>query len=401
MRKFVKTISIFVAVLAMAVMAAAAYGDWRLPDTITTCGDTVRLDYVYSVDMQGCVLPVSANGEHQPAQATVKLLETIPVKNVSLRRTQRRYVALGGELIGLTLRTQGILVVGMERFASGGAEVSPAEQAGLRTGDTIITVNGQTMDGNDAFLAQIAHSGGEGMTVEYHRNGKTETTTLTPARSDLTDQYKCGLWIRDCTNGIGTLTYTDIERGAIASLGHAIYDVDTDEILPAAGGEFRTATLIGVTKGAGGAAGELKGVIGDTTLGTLTVNCEGGVYGDLLLTPDTGVLTPVAMPDEIRTGPAQIVTTVTDGEKAYYDVEIEKISYKDGNRNMIVKVTDPDLLAVTGGIVQGMSGSPIVQNGMLVGAVTHVFLNDPQKGYGIFAENMLALSDGAARDEAA
>ena len=401
MRKFVKTISVFVAVLSMALMAATAYGNWRLPDEITTCGDTVRLDYVYSVDTEKCFLPVYANGKHQPAQATVKLLDTIPVKNVSLRKTQRRYVSLGGELIGLTLRTQGILVVGVESFASGSMEVSPAERAGLRIGDTIIKVNGQRIDGNDTFLAQIAQSDGKGMTVEYTRNRKTETTTLTPERSDLTDQYKCGLWIRDCTNGIGTLTYTDIERGSIASLGHAIYDVDTDEILPAAGGEFRTATLIGVTKGAGGAAGELKGMIGDTTLGTLTVNCEGGVYGDLLLTPATGILTPVAMPDEIQTGPAQILTTVTDGEKAYYDVEIEKINYRNDNRNMIIRVTDPELLAVTGGIVQGMSGSPIVQNGMFVGAVTHVFLNDPQKGYGIFAENMLALSDEAAMDAAA
>ena len=203
------------------------------------------------------------------------------------------------------------------------------------------------------------------------------------------------------TPTIGTLTYTDIERGSIASLGHAIYDVDTNDVLPAAGGEFRTATLIGVTKGSSGAAGELKGIIGEDTLGTLNVNCEGGVYGNLLQTPATAILTPVAMPDEARTGPAQIVATVEDGGKAYYDVTIEKINYTDGNRNMIVKVTDPALLAVTGGIVQGMSGSPIVQNGMLVGAVTHVFLNDPQKGYGIFAENMLALSDKATMDEAA
>ena len=401
MRKFVRTVSIILTALTVVLMAATVYGLFAVPDEVAACGDAAKYCYLYTVTADDPALPVSANGEPQTAQATVKLLDTIPVKSVSLRKTQRRYVALGGELIGLTLRTHGVLVVGMESFSSNGTAVSPADRAGLKIGDAIISANGRQITDNAAFLSMIEQCGGEPMTIAYIRNGKTATTTLTPEKSDLTGQYKCGLWIRDCTNGIGTLTYTDIERGSIASLGHAIYDVDTNDVLPAAGGEFRTATLIGVMKGSNGAAGELKGVIGDTTLGTLTVNCDGGVYGDLLLTPSTGVLTPVAMPDEVQTGPAQIVATVADGEKAYYDVTIEKISYSEGNRNMIVKVTDEDLLAITGGIVQGMSGSPIVQNGMLIGAVTHVFLNDPQKGYGIFAENMLALSDSVAMDEAA
>ena len=401
MRKIVKTVSVFLIALTAALMTATVYGLYAVPDEVTACGDAARYCYLYTVTADEPVLPVSANGDPQTAPATVKLLDTIPVKNVSLRRTQRRYVALGGELIGLTLRTQGVLIVGTESFSSNGVSVSPAKNAGLKTGDAILKVNGTSINDNDAFLRVIEQSEGTEMTVEYCRNGKTATAALTPEKSDLTGQYKCGLWIRDCTNGIGTLTYTDVARGTIASLGHAIYDVDTDDILPAAGGEFRTATLIGVTKGSNGTAGELKGMIGDTTLGTLTVNCEGGVYGNLLLTPAGGVLTPVAMPDEAATGPAQIVTTVADGEKQFFDVTIEKINYTDGQRNMVVKVTDPTLLAITGGIVQGMSGSPIVQNGMLIGAVTHVFLNDPQKGYGIFAENMLALSDAAAMDEAA
>ncbi|MBQ6066160.1 MAG: SpoIVB peptidase [Clostridia bacterium] len=401
MRKIVKTVSMILTVLTLALMTATVFGHFALPDEVAACGDAATFYHLYTVTAEGPVIPVSANGELQTAQATVKLLDTIPVKNVSLRKSQRRYVALGGELIGLTLRTQGILVVGVESFSCGGAAVSPADRAGLKIGDAIVKANGAVLTDNASFLSQIEASDGQALTLEYIRNGKTSTTMLTPEKSDMTGQYKCGLWIRDCTNGIGTLTYTDIERGSIASLGHAIYDVDTNDVLPAAGGEFRTATLIGVTKGSNGAAGELKGVIGDTTLGTLTVNCEGGVYGDLLLTPSTGVLTPVAMPDEIRTGPAQIVATVEDGQKTCYDVTIEKIIYAEGNRNMVVKVTDPALLEITGGIVQGMSGSPIIQNGMLAGAITHVFLNDPQKGYGIFAENMLALSDGATMDEAA
>ena len=401
MRKIVRTVSVFLTALTLLLMTATAYGHYALPDEVAACGDAATYYHLFTVTADEPILPVSANDEPQTAQATVKLLDTIPVKNVSLHKAQRRYVALGGELIGLTLRTQGILVVGVESFSSDGTAVSPADRAGLKIGDAIMSVNGKQLTDNTAFLSQVEESGGQDLTVEYIRNGKNGTATLTPEKSDLTGQYKCGLWIRDCTNGIGTLTYTDIERGSIASLGHAIYDVDTNDVLPAAGGEFRTATLIGVTKGSNGAAGELKGVIGETTLGTLTVNCEGGVYGDLLLTPSTGVLTPVAMPDEVQTGPAQIAATVENGEKAYYDVTVEKINYGEGYRNLVVRVTDEELLAVTGGIVQGMSGSPIVQNGMLIGAVTHVFLNDPQKGYGIFADNMLALSDEAAMDEAA
>lgn len=401
MRKLVRTVSAFLTALIFFLMAATAYGHYALPDEVAACGDAATFYLLFTVTSEDPVLPVSANGEMQTEQATVKLLDTIPVKNVSLRKAQRRYVALGGELIGLTLRTKGILVVGVESFSSGGTAVSPADSAGLKIGDAIVSVNGKELTDNSSFLSQIEECGGQDMIIEYIRNNRSGTATLKPEKSDLTGQYKCGLWIRDCTNGIGTLTYTDIKRGSIASLGHAIYDVDTNDVLPAAEGEFRTATLIGVTKGSNGTAGELKGVIGNTTLGTLTVNCEGGVYGDLLLTPSTGVLTPVAMPDEVLIGPAQIVATVEDGEKAYYDVTVEKINYGENYRNLVVKVTDEELLAVTGGIVQGMSGSPIVQNGMLIGAVTHVFLNDPQKGYGIFADNMLALSDGATLDEAA
>ncbi len=179
--------------------------------------------------------------------------------------------------------------------------------------------------------------------------------------------------------------------------------MDTNEILCASGGEFRSASLVGVTKGASGAAGELKGVLGETKLGSLSFNWDGGVYGSPVRAPEQSDLIAVAMPDEIETGPAQIVATVCEGEKAYYDIVIEKIgrSDSDGTKNMVVKVTDPALIDLTGGIVQGMSGSPIIQNGMLVGAVTHVFLNDPLKGYGIFAENMLKLSDSVNMRQAA
>lgn len=403
MKKTVKRVSLIVCLITLTLLSATVYGADRLPDSVATCHNTVRFNFLYSIKQGDSVVSASAESDGETRDATIRLLEAIPVKTVSLQKTQRRYVSLGGELIGITLKTDGVLIVGTESFVSGGENVNPAKDAGLKTGDVIRKIDGETMTDNTSFLARIENCGGKSMTIEYVRYGGTSSCTITPCLSDLTGKYKCGLWIRDCTNGIGTLTYTDPQQGTIASLGHGIYDVDTEALLPSTQGEFRSASLIGITKGSCGTAGELKGTIGEEAYGSLSVNCDGGVYGTLYVTPGTGDLTPVAMSDEVRCGPAQIVTTVESGKKQYYQIEIEKISHtkEDYYKNMVVKVTDPALLETTGGIVQGMSGSPIIQNGMFVGAVTHVFLNDPMKGYGIFAENMLRLSDAAAMDMAA
>lgn len=402
-RKLIQKLNLIVTCFAAALMAAMAYGDWRLPNVVTTCSDKVNFGFLYSVKNEEEARTVPAAAGQEQKEATIRLFDTFPVKTVAMNKTERRYVALGGELIGITLQTEGVLIVGLESFSSGGINVSPGNDAGLKTGDAITAVNGERINDNLSFTDRIENSNGTELDVEYIRNGCREKTVMKPQLSDLTEKYKCGLWIRDCTNGIGTLTYTDIANGTIASLGHAIYDVDTNGILSASGGEFRSASLIGVTKGESGAPGELKGVLGDTTLGSLSSNCDGGVYGALQRAPEQTDLIPVAMTDEIEIGPAQIVATVREGEKAYYDIEIEKISRSgtDGTKNMVVKVCDPELIELTGGIVQGMSGSPIIQNGMFVGAVTHVFLNDPKKGYGIFAENMLDRSDSVCKNMAA
>lgn len=395
MRKIVKKLSLAVCLIAATLLCATVYGAARLPDQVTTCHDGVRFSFLYSVKQEEPIVSASAAADTEQADATIRLLDAIPVKTVSLNKTQRRYVSLGGELIGITMKTDGILIVGSESFSSGGDSVCPAKEAGLIIGDVIQKVDGMPIAENNAFLSLIENCGGNSLALEYARNGRIAQTTLTPRISELTGNYKCGLWIRDCTNGIGTLTYTDPEMGTLASLGHGIYDVDTEALLPSSEGEFRSAALMGITKGVCGTAGELKGTIGNETYGQLCFNCDGGVYGNLLLSPGTVSLIPVALAQEVHCGPAQIVTTVENGEKQYYDVEIDKINHAKDEyyKNMVVKVTDPDLIETTGGIVQGMSGSPILQDGMLVGAVTHVFLNDPLKGYGIFAENMLALSD--------
>ena len=235
------------------------------------------------------------------------------------------------------------------------------------------------------------------MQAELEREGERLTCTLTPRRSAATGLYKCGLWVRDSTAGIGTLTLSDTASGRIAALGHAICDTDTGQTMRVMNGGVYTAHVTGVTKGAVGKAGEIAGRIDDTQLGTVEKNCSRGVYGTLSVAEGANDVYPVADAGEVHRGSAQIVCTVTSGEKKTYDVEITRINAGDkDDRNMTVKVTDTALLAEPGGIVQGMSGSPILQDGMLVGAVTHVFVNDPKCGYAIFAETMLEEARAAS-----
>ena len=224
------------------------------------------------------------------------------------------------------------------------------------------------------------------------RNSKTINVTLKPEISALSGLYKGGLWIRDSTGGIGTLTFTDSINGTFGSLGHGIYDIDTGELIPTECGEVYNADLNTVIKGTNGTAGEIRGSFHGNAFGTIDVNCDNGVCGKIIDNITQSEVIPVADKNEISTGHAQIISTVNGNKKEYFDIEIEKINKTSDNKNMIIKVIDDDLLSVTGGIVQGMSGSPIIKDGMIVGAVTHVFLNDPTKGYGIFIENMLNIN---------
>ena len=210
---------------------------------------------------------------------------------------------------------------------------------------------------------------------------------LLPARSKVDSKFKAGLWVRDSSAGIGTVTFYDRKNGIFAGLGHAVCDVDTGEELPISGGDAVNAAVKGCYKGKDGSPGELCGVFAPGEIGELYENCGIGVYGAFSELPKTGEM-PVAIVDEVKTGKAQIISTVDADGPQYYDIEITKIYTKSGQRNMIIEVRDKRLIEKTGGIVQGMSGSPIVQNGMLVGAVTHVFINDPLKGYAIFAQTM-------------
>lgn len=233
------------------------------------------------------------------------------------------------------------------------------------------------------------------------RDGKTFEAALTPERSG-DGKYKSGMWVRDSGAGIGTMTFYRPSDGIYAGLGHPISDFESGKILPISGGQIASAKITGIVKGESGTPGELVGTILNNTIGSLELNSNCGVYGKLIDRPD-GEAVKVAMRQEIETGKAYIISTVDESGPQQFEIDILKIDMGGSaeGRNLILEVTDPKLLELTGGIVQGMSGSPILQNGKLIGAVTHVFVNNPTRGYGLFADTMLAQTEALAKRPAA
>ena len=392
MRKFVRIVCICISVLCAAALSFTVWGAMALPDECSAVNG--RMDFggaLFSGEAEPQAATAYADASAQTMTYQVKFLNLFPVKTVSVNVTERRYVAVGGELVGVRLKTKGLLVVSTEPFQNtAGQNVDPAAQAGLEKGDILLSANGKELTENAAFISAIEDSGGETVELQVLRNGDELEISVTPQKSAATGVYKAGVWVKDSTVGVGTLTFSDPETGTIAALGHGIYDADTTSLLTVSSGEICTATVSSVKKGAPGAPGEITGLIGGKQLGSVTVNSDSGVFGELGCIDGEPDVYPVATASEGHTGPAQIMCTAADGGKQTYDIEIRKIGDPDGGeKNLTVRITDRTLLSLTGGIVQGMSGSPILQDGMFVGAVTHVFVNDPKSGYGILAEKMM------------
>lgn len=391
LKKIIKTFSIVMSFFVCIIFSLIIYGCEVLPDSIKINDYNAVFSGIYSTDGISAVTPASANNKSnsETSASSVKLFGSFPVKDINIEEADRKYVAPGGELVGIRLKTDGVLIVGTESFETTNGEVCPAEKAGLQAGDTLISIDGKKITLNSQLSEIFAGSEGKTLNMKIVRDGKETEIKITPEKDSQTGVFKGGLWIRDSTGGIGTLTYTDISTGELAALGHGIYDVDTGALLPTLNGIFVSASLSGITKGTNGSAGELRGSLGSEYLGEIYTNCENGIYGNAAAIKNLENAIPVAFPYEIKTGPAQIISTVQGNEKCYYDIEIDKINSSNENKNMIIRVTDKNLLELTGGIVQGMSGSPVIQDGRIVGAVTHVLVNDPTRGYGIFIENML------------
>ncbi len=373
----------------VGLLGAVGYFQNTMPDHYTvTAGNTLRVAGVVESAVQ------------EDNRTSLRLFGLVPIKDVAVAVTDTPYVTVCGTPFGIKLYTDGVLVVGMSDVQTAAGAVNPAASAGICVGDTIVSINGHTVSTNEDVAAHIGACGGNAVSMRVRRDGVEFTAAFVPARAADGSGYRAGLWVRDSTAGVGMLTFYDAATGAYAGLGHAVCDADTGDILSVADGEIVPARIHGVKIGVAGDPGELKGSFEAGRYGDLQRNGEDGLYGVLSRPPTGGVTMPLAMKQEIKTGAAEILTTIDGTEPRRYRIEIEQVRHNASavTRHMIVRITDERLLAATGGIVQGMSGSPIIQDGKLVGAITHVLVDDPTKGYAIFAENMLETAQSVAKE---
>ncbi len=304
-------------------------------------------------------------------------------------------LVVGGQVVGIQISTAGVLVAGVAEVETPQGAASPAGDAGIQEGDFITGIDGREITSARELIEGVTAKAGESVELTVVRGDKNLRLQIRPVKSSQ-DQWMLGMWLRDGVSGIGTVTFCDPDTGIYGALGHSISDFDTGITVPLGEGSITEAEIVGVTKGAIGSPGELNGSADvNRVLGNVLGNTEHGIYGRAYAslggeTVETG---------EIHAGEASIVCTVNGRETREYQVEINRL-YKDaGGEHVMLTVTDPELRAQTGGIVQGMSGSPILQDGKLVGAVTHVFVNDPCRGYGISIQDM--LDDAGLEDKAA
>lgn len=322
-----------------------------------------------------------------------RLLGMIPFKDIKVTPTEAGSVYVSGSTVGIYMETEGVLIIDTgEILCEGGTAREPAKNI-VRPGDYIVAFNEQKVSNKKELMEDLEILDGEDVILDVIRNGEKIPVSLTPVK-DAGGEYKLGIWVRDNTQGIGTLTFVD-EKGRYGALGHGISDVDTGELLHISKGALYQAEILGIQKGKSGSPGELSGLIRyepGQIIGAVDTNSKNGIYGSFY-DRRAGIpvkKTEVAYKQELEVGSASILCCV-DGSVKEYDAEITRIdmNHEDTNKSFVIHVTDPELLEITGGIVQGMSGSPILQKGKFAGAVTHVFVQDSTSGYGIFAETML------------
>ena len=356
-------------------------------ESISDSVQSIHVDFTHKVK-------VRAN-EISTYQMNLKLFGILPYKNVDIEVIQDKMLIPSGIPIGIYVKTSGVLVVGIGEFEdSDGKKVSPSKYV-LQKGDYILQVGEEEIENKKQFIRIIEESDGEDMVLTIRRNNEITTVMVKPECNQNRD-WKLGIWIRDNAQGIGTMTYEDTDH-TFGALGHGINDVDTSTLMNLDEGTLYKTEIIGITRGSNGSPGELTGYIeydSDNIIGEISENTTEGIFGTCGVEIENAVCyepIPIALKQELELGPAQIICSVT-GEPEFYDVEIVEINLERDNinRGIVIQVVDEKLLTLTGGIIQGMSGSPIIQNGKLAGAVTHVLVQDSTKGYGIFIEEMLS-----------
>ena len=358
-----------------------------------------RLDVSQDVTTGHKVFSNAADTESEgPIQSRLRVSWMgIPLKTIDVQVLQAQSLIPGGSSIGVALQTQGTLVVGRASIIDeSGKTCNPGVEAGIQPGDIITHVDGIEVENANHLTELIDARMPNAVSLTLKRSDKTMDVTVTPVREQQDGRYRMGLWVRDSTAGVGTMTFYDPQTQKFAALGHSISDLDTGNLLTVRSGDVYESKVIDVQQGQNGTPGEMHGQFGSaqSKFGTLESNTPYGIFGTCsreVVNPLYTEPIPIGGRDVIHTGKASILTTVDDGGVKEYECEIVRL-YKQSEpqvKSMVLKITDQELLQKTGGIVQGMSGSPILQDGRLVGAVTHVFVNDPTMGHGVYIEWML------------
>ncbi len=383
-------------ILDLLVMGYLGYRylDRKIPEELHVVrGEEDKAEALFQSAWLECdaTIPAAQSGSYT---IHCSLLGVIPLKDVKVTTGERENLWVSGEPVGLYMETQGVLIIDTgEVVGADGISRDPAQNI-AQAGDYIVALNEEKVSSKKELVEEIACCGGETATLSVIRHGEEISLSLDPVLGE-DGNYKLGIWVRDNTQGIGTLTYMR-QNGEFGALGHGISDVDTGELLHIQGGALYQTEILGIQKGSKGSPGELSGIIRyspSNQVGTIDRNCSNGIYGTIGNSEKqqfTWTKMPVGYKQDMKLGKAQILFEL-DGQVDAYNVEITKIDmdHEDTNKSFVIKVTDPRLLSVTGGIVQGMSGSPVIQDGKIVGAVTHVFVQDSTSGYGIFIETML------------
>ena len=341
---------------------------------------------VSETNQYGKQFPILQEGE-------ISLLGIVPLKKINVKTLPASEVIAGGNVVGIKLFTKGAVVVSTDSFTDGLREVSPGLKSGIKPGDVIVAINGEEVVSAQELSQKVAS---DKLILTIIRGEEELNIHVSPHKT--AEGYMLGLWVRDSTAGIGTLTFFNPENGYYAALGHGLTDTDAGIVLPVSQGELVPASVISVVPGKPGVPGELCGIFsaGDPPIGTLETNKPEGIKGKLTKRDFLGNSVYRLCPrDEIKCGKAHILSCISGTEVKQYEIEIKRVynGERGTSKDMLIEITDKGLISKTGGIVQGMSGSPIIQDGKLVGAVTHVLVNDPTRGYGIFIENMLAEAE--------
>ena len=324
-------------------------------------------------------------------KVSVNLFDKLKIKNCNINVIPKTRVIPIGKAIGMKLYTDGVLVVGMSEIEG----EKPYINSGIKEGDRIVEIDKTKIRNTDDLVNKVNASNGKEIEVKYIRNEEECFSYIKPVQSKK-NEYRLGLWVRDAAAGVGTLTFYEPSTNSFATLGHGILDIDTSNLIKISNGELVTTNILKIKKGEKGRPGEIRGTIENgSTIGKISKNTNFGVFGQLTNKKISGINNlnemDVCYRNEIKKGNAEIICELENGKQEKYNIEIKKIflNNNENNKSMLIKITDERLLNKTGGIIQGMSGAPIIQEGKFVGAVTNVLVNDPSMGYGVFADIML------------